>query len=244
MRPQLLPQLSTTLPQRCIVIHQQVRLFAISNPRNDIRFPHGVPAFPVSPQKSQTGRPLPAYKDVRTNTTRNIVIFLSICGAWTIASLLAINYERFVSPITASTLHEVRKSPEAAVLLGTDIQHKIMHPAYRGWSRYDGWFRQPWISGSIQLTKGRIDIAYDVKGSGIIFLQNSADWQLRRAVCILSVQEQTNSQNGELLNGLSNRIQTERWCLYWMKTMEFLFPMMVPSQIRDSYYMYIILCNQ
>jgi hypothetical protein len=41
-----------------------------------------------------------------------------------------------------------------------------MHPAYQGWYRYDGWFRQPWITGSIQLTKGTIDVAYDVKGTG------------------------------------------------------------------------------
>lgn len=175
MRPQLSSQLWETLPQRCVVIHHQMRLFAVSNSRSDIRFPHGVPAFPISPPKSQTRRPLPSYKDVRPNTARNVAIFLSICGAWTIASLLAINYGRFVSPITASTLHEVRKSPEAAALLGTDIQHKTMHPAYRGWSRYDGWFRQPWVSGSIQLTKGRIDIAYDVKGSGMLFSENSTD---------------------------------------------------------------------
>jgi Cytochrome oxidase complex assembly protein 1 len=144
---------------------RHARPLTLSVPRNDIRFPHGVPAFPISPPKSQSTRPLPAYKDVRPKTTRNIVIFFSICGAWTVAALLAINYERFASPITASTLHEVRKSAEATALLGSDIQHRSMHPAYRGWYRYDGWFRQPWITGSIQLTKGNIDIAYDVKGS-------------------------------------------------------------------------------
>src|SRR5579859_4387347 len=144
-----------------------VRLFCSSFPRYDIRYPHGVPAFPISPPKAQTRpRPLPAYRDVRPNTTRNIVIFLSICGAWTVAALMAINYERFASPVTASTLHEVRKSPRAAELLGKDIQHRCMHPGYKGWYRYDGWFRQPWITGSIQLTKGTIDVAYDVKGSG------------------------------------------------------------------------------
>lgn len=144
-----------------------VRLFSLSFPRHNIRYPHGVPAFPISPPKAQTRpRPLPAYRDVRPNTTRNIVIFLSICGAWTVAALIAINYERFASPVTASTLHEVRKSPRAVELLGKDIQHRCMHPGYKGWYKYDGWFRQPWISGSIQLTKGTIDIAYDVKGSG------------------------------------------------------------------------------
>lgn len=148
-----------------------VRLFCLSFPRGNIRYPHGVPAFPISPPKAQsTPRPLPAYKDVRPNTTRNIVVFLSICGAWTVAALMAINYERFASPVTASTLHEVRKSPRAAALLGKDIQHRCMHPAYKGWYRYDGWFRQPWISGTIQLTKGIIDVAYDVKGSGNWFL--------------------------------------------------------------------------
>jgi len=148
---------------------QQSRSFIYSIPRYEVRFPHGVPAFPISPPKMQSRpRQLPAYKDVRPNTTRNVVIFLSICGAWTIAGLLAINYERFASPVTASTLHEVRKSPKAAALLGRDIQHRSMHPAYKGFYRYDGWFRQPWIFGSIQLTKGVIDIAYDVKGSGIL----------------------------------------------------------------------------
>jgi Cytochrome oxidase complex assembly protein 1 len=147
--------------------YQEIRLFNSSALRNDIRFPHGVPAFPISPSKSTPRpRPLPAYKDVRPNTARNVMVFLAICGGWTIAALAAINYERFASPVTASTLHEVRKSPQARALLGTDIQHRSMHPEYKGWYRYDGWFRQPWISGTIQLTKGTIDIAYDVKGSG------------------------------------------------------------------------------
>lgn len=143
-----------------------VRLFCSSFPRHDIRYPYGVPAFPISPPKAHAKpRQLPAYRDVRPNTTRNIAIFLTICGAWTVAALMAINYERFASPVTASTLHEVRKSPRAAELLGKDIQHRCMHPDYNGWYRYDGWFRQPWITGFIQLTKGRIDVAYDVKGS-------------------------------------------------------------------------------
>ena len=146
---------------------QQIRPLTTSFPRLDTRYPYGVPAFPVSPPKMRpTPRPLPAYRDVRPNTTRNIIVFFSICGAWTIAALIAINYERFASPVTASTLHEVRKSPQAAAMLGKDIQHRSMHPDYKGWYRYDGWFRQPWISGSIQLTKGTIDIGYDVKGSG------------------------------------------------------------------------------
>lgn len=142
------------------------RSFVNSYPRSNIRFPYGVPAFPISPKMRTQQRPLPAYKDVRPNTTRNILIFISICGAWVIAAQMAINYERFSSPVTASTLHEVRKSPAAAQLLGKDIQHRSMNPSYKGWYRYDGWFRQPWITGSIQLTKGKIDIAYDVKGTG------------------------------------------------------------------------------
>jgi len=156
---------SACAPQFRIFYGQKPRLFSSTTHCNDIRYPHGVPAFPISPPKTYRQRPLPAYKDVRPKTKRNIVIFLSICGAWTIAGLIAINYERFASPITASILHEVRKSEQAKSLLGNDIQHRSMHPAYRGWYRYDGWFRQPWIYGSIQLTKGIIDIAYDVKGS-------------------------------------------------------------------------------
>jgi Cytochrome oxidase complex assembly protein 1 len=142
------------------------RFSTTSFSRNNDRFHVGVPAFPISPSKLKSSRPLPSYKDVRPKTTRNIIIFLSLCGAWTIAAQVAINYERFASPITASTLHEVRNSPEAASLLGKDIQHRCMHPNYHGLYRYDGWFRQPWITGYIQLTKGKIDVAYDVKGSG------------------------------------------------------------------------------
>jgi len=146
--------------------HPGIRSFTSSLCRHEIKYPHGVPAFPISPPKAHaTPRALPVYRDIRPRTTRNIVIFLSICGAWTIAAMMAINYERFASPVTASTLHEVRKSPKAALLLGSDIQHRCMHPDYKGWYHYDGWFRQPWIAGSIQLTKGIIDIAYDVKGS-------------------------------------------------------------------------------
>lgn len=153
--------------QSCGWPRERARLLSCSVVRNDIRYPHGVPAFPISPPKTPLRpRPLPAYKDVRPNTSRNVLVFITICGAWTIAALAAINYERFASPVTASTLHEVRKSPQARALLGSDIKHRSMHPAYQGWYRYDGWFRQPWITGSIQLTKGTIDVAYDVKGTG------------------------------------------------------------------------------
>jgi hypothetical protein len=163
-----------------LIHHPSIRTLYSSNRLYDIRFPHGVPAFPISPPKQYKTRPLPAYRDVRPNTTRNIIVFLSICGAWTVAAMMAINYERFASPVTASTLHEVRKSPKARELLGKDIQHRCMHPAYKGWYRYDGWFRQPWISGSIQLTKGTIDVAYDVKGSGNLYAENSLTCRCRR----------------------------------------------------------------
>jgi Cytochrome oxidase complex assembly protein 1 len=166
MRTQLAALRLREQPHVSLLDRQQIRPLTFSIPRYDIRFPHGVPAFPISPPKVQSNRPLPAYKDVRPNTARNIVIFLSLCGAWTMAAFIAINYERFASPVTASTLHEVRKSQKAARLLGTNIQHRSMHPSYKGLYRYDGWFRQPWITGSIQLTKGTIDIAYNVKGSG------------------------------------------------------------------------------
>ena len=126
--------------------------------------PYGVPAFPVVQPKRT--RPLPTYGDIRPKTTRNLIVFVSICGAWVVAAMIALNYERFASPVTASTLHEVRKSPQAKALLGSDIQHKCIHPEYKGWYKYDGWLRQPWITGSINLTKGKIDIAYDVKGTG------------------------------------------------------------------------------
>ena len=176
MPPRLPHSRLKALVQGHLPFHFQIRSFAYSCPRNNIRFPYGVPAFPISPKMRAQQRPLPAYKDVRPNTTRNITIFLAICGAWVIAAQVAINYERFSSPVTASTLHEVRKSPKAAELLGKDIRHRSMNPAYKGWYRYDGWFRQPWITGSIQLTQGKIDIAYDVKGTGqssfSVFLSN------------------------------------------------------------------------
>lgn len=151
--------------------------FSISNPIRHSRFPRGVPAFPIFPSRTQRQpRPLPTYSEVRPHTGRNITIFLVLCGAWALGSLLAINYERFVSPVTASILHEVRKSSKAYALLGNDIQHRSMHPEYKGViNRYDGWFRQPWISGSIQLTKGVIDISYDVKGSSKTLCWTSAN---------------------------------------------------------------------
>jgi len=143
------------------------RPFSSSTLSHDTRNPYGVPAFPiVQPKSSTRSRPLPTYSDIRPKTTRNLIIFVSICGAWVVAGLIALNYERFASPVTASTLHEVRKSPQAKALLGSDIQHKCIHPEYTGWYKYDGWLRQPWITGSINLTKGKIDISYDVKGTG------------------------------------------------------------------------------
>jgi len=150
--------------------------FSTLSPLRNARFPHGVPAFPIPPSRFQRQpRPLPTYSDIRPKTGRNIAIFLCLCGAWAIGSLVAINYERFASPVTASTLHEVRKSSKAIALLGDDIQHRSMHPEYKGLYRYDGWFRQPWILGSIQLTKGVIDISYDVKGSSKTVCPTAAD---------------------------------------------------------------------
>ena len=147
------------------ISHFQVRRLTYSRPQNNIKYPLGVPAFPISPPKAVKQRPLPSYSDVRPKRLRNFGIFLGICGVWLIAASMAINYERFSSPITSSTLHAVRKSPQVAALLGKDIQHRSMHPDYAGWYRYDGWFRQPWVRGWINLSKGSIDVSYSVKGS-------------------------------------------------------------------------------
>jgi Cytochrome oxidase complex assembly protein 1 len=167
-------------------IYRTSRSLSGSVPRPDVKYPYGVPAFPISPSKAQSKpRPLPAYRDVRPKTTRNTIVFLSICGAWAVAAMVAVNYERFASPVTASTLHEVRKSKAATDLLGQGIQHRCMHLDHKGWYRYDGWFRQPWISGSIQLTKGIIDIAYNVKGSSIFCGRYVLTSQWRRGECIL-----------------------------------------------------------
>jgi hypothetical protein len=147
-------------------ISWSVRRLTYSQPQKEnIRFPLGVPAFPISPPKNVKQRPLPSYGDVRPKRLRNFGIFLGVCGMWFVAGSMALNYERFSSPVTASTLHAVRKSPQVAMLLGEDIQHRSKHPNYKGWYRYDGWFRQPWVKGWINLSKGSIDVSYNVKGS-------------------------------------------------------------------------------
>jgi cytochrome c oxidase assembly factor 1 len=149
------------------------RSFSHFGPLRESRSSEREPTFSISTKRFQRQpRPLPAYSDVRPKTGRNTAIFLCLCGAWAIGSIVAINYERSVSPVTASVLHEVRKSSKANELLGNDIQHRASHPEYRRLSRFDSWMGQPWISGSIQLTKGVIDISFDVKGS-------SRTWSLK-----------------------------------------------------------------
>lgn len=60
------------------------------------------------------------------------------------------NYQKTSSPIVASTLYALRVSPRARARLGDDVYFK--HPI-------------PWISGEMNQVRGRVDIAFAVRGT-------------------------------------------------------------------------------
>lgn len=74
-------------------------------------------------------------------------IFLAIIAC---ASLAIFNYQRLSSPIVSSTLYALRTSVRARQLLGDEIQFK---------------HQIPWIGGTMNQLKGRIDIHFPVKGT-------------------------------------------------------------------------------
>ncbi|KAI8975391.1 cytochrome oxidase complex assembly protein 1-domain-containing protein [Mycotypha africana] len=69
---------------------------------------------------------------------------------WAVGLGAAMNHQRLSSSVVHGTLFMVRYDPRVIELLGDHVDYA------RSW---------PWISGSVNHLKGKIDIGFDVKGS-------------------------------------------------------------------------------
>jgi hypothetical protein len=69
---------------------------------------------------------------------------------WAVGLGAALNHQRLSSSVVHGTLFTVRYDPRVIALVGDKIDYA------------DSW---PWISGTVNHLKGKIDIAFDVKGS-------------------------------------------------------------------------------
>ncbi|KAI0124911.1 cytochrome oxidase assembly [Xylariales sp. AK1849] len=92
-------------------------------------------------------RELPSVESVTFRWGRSLPIFVVLI---VISSVAIFNYQKLSSPIVASTLYSLRTSRKARDYLGDEIyfRHQI-----------------PWISGSMNQLRGKIDISFRVKGS-------------------------------------------------------------------------------
>ncbi|KAI9360143.1 cytochrome oxidase complex assembly protein 1-domain-containing protein [Pilaira anomala] len=69
---------------------------------------------------------------------------------WGVGLGAALNHQRLSSSVVHGTLFTVRYDPQVMALIGDQIDYA------------DSW---PWISGSVNHLKGKIDIGFEVKGS-------------------------------------------------------------------------------
>lgn len=69
---------------------------------------------------------------------------------WAVGLGAALNHQRLSSSVVHGTLFMVRYDPRVIALVGDRVDYA------------DSW---PWISGTVNHLKGKIDIAFDVKGS-------------------------------------------------------------------------------
>ena len=69
---------------------------------------------------------------------------------WAVGLGAALNHQRLSSSVVHGTLFMVRYDPRVIALVGNGVDYA------------DSW---PWISGTVNHLKGKIDIGFDVKGS-------------------------------------------------------------------------------
>ncbi|KAG0740886.1 hypothetical protein G6F57_011164 [Rhizopus arrhizus] len=69
---------------------------------------------------------------------------------WAVGLGAALNHQRLSSSVVHGTLFTVRYDPRVVSLVGDRVNYA------------DDW---PWISGTVNHLKGKIDIAFDIKGS-------------------------------------------------------------------------------
>ncbi|KAJ1968030.1 cytochrome oxidase assembly protein 1 [Dispira parvispora] len=101
-------------------------------------------------------RPLPELKNRRALKYLLTGVALVV---WVAGTALAFNYQRQCSSAVTNTLFVVRYHPEVVELLGSPITFE------HGW---------PWISGTINQLKGRVEISFRIKGprnAGTVFVK-------------------------------------------------------------------------
>lgn len=76
---------------------------------------------------------------------------------WAVGLGAALNHQRLSSSVVHGTLFMVRYDPRVIALVGDHVDYA------------DSW---PWISGTVNHLKGKIDIGFDVKGSTGEFLKD------------------------------------------------------------------------
>lgn len=69
---------------------------------------------------------------------------------WATVLAVSMNYQRTSSSVVNGTLFTVRYDPQVQELLGDKVDYA------------DSW---PWVSGSVNHLKGKVDISFDVSGS-------------------------------------------------------------------------------
>nr|XP_019012145.1 uncharacterized protein I206_02988 [Kwoniella pini CBS 10737]OCF50926.1 hypothetical protein I206_02988 [Kwoniella pini CBS 10737] len=98
----------------------------------------------------------PGDKDLPKITNKlPYVIALGLLGlGWGLFLLHATNAERLSSSVLRQVTFQLRNSKEAIAVLGENVR------------LVENWWalRQPWISGTINLMQGRVDLSFRVKG--------------------------------------------------------------------------------
>ncbi|CAG8498841.1 10183_t:CDS:2 [Paraglomus occultum] len=103
--------------------------------------------IPTSTRTIRKPRPLP---EIKNNTPKYIAFGLVGVSFWAAFITIAFNHQRQASSIVKNSIFHVRYDQEAKEVLGDNIDFA------------SSW---PWISGSVNHLKGKINISYDVKGS-------------------------------------------------------------------------------
>ncbi|WVQ83601.1 hypothetical protein IAT38_005742 [Cryptococcus sp. DSM 104549] len=108
------------------------------------------PSRPRMMYERPGGRDLPKARSVIP-----FVLGLGLLGlGWGIFVLQATNAERLASSVTKQVSFQLRNSHEVVAMLGENV------------TLVDNWWslNQPWISGTINLMQGRVDLSFRIKG--------------------------------------------------------------------------------
>ncbi|CAB4401131.1 unnamed protein product [Rhizophagus irregularis] len=104
-------------------------------------------AINTTTKKSQPlPRPLP---EIKNNTTQYVIFGIIGVSFWVGAIIASFNYQRLNSSTVQGSLFNLKYHPKALELLGKNINFTS---------------GLPWIKGSINHLKGKVDFQYTVKG--------------------------------------------------------------------------------